>query len=373
MFISKICLENFRNFQSLDLSIDRGFVVLAGKNGAGKTNFLEGIYQGATLRRFSDSSFHQLFRDETDYFRITLSFVGEEETELLVVSQKTEKLYRHKLSVNGTDTPRTKYAGNLPVVSFLPQDLNLLTRSPGGRRNYLDETLSLVSLEYRHALSQYKKTLRQRNDLLKSISEGRGGETALPVWNENLAEHGSVVTGERERFLSFLNKHASEVLSTLSESTREIHFTYKNSGERDKQAYLAKIATVQGKEKIIGTTLLGPHRDDFETRVSEKVAKGYASRGQMRTITLLLKMLEQEYVKERLGKRPVLLLDDVFSEFDSDHQQKLVEFLKEQEQVFLTTAHLEEIEHYLPDTAQVFEVDNGNIKVATELTHELAQ
>ena len=84
-------------------------------------------------------------------------------------------------------------------------------------------------------------------------------------------------------------------------------------------------------------------------------------------------MLEQEYVKERLGKRPVLLLDDVFSEFDSDHQQKLVEFLKEQEQVFLTTAHLEEIEHYLPDTAQVFEVDNGNIKVATELTHELAQ
>src|SRR3989344_1546543 len=206
MHLSRVSFQNFRNFQNLDLEFDQGFVILAGPNGMGKTNFLEGIYWGAALRKFPDSKLAQLLKDQENFYRVKLE-AGEEILEL-VCEQESEKLkfgYKH----NGQKVSRSKYTGHLPVISFLPEDLNLLTHSPNCRRRFLNEAISAVSHEYRYNLSQYEKALKQRNLALET-------KTDLQIWDELLANYGSHITRERSQFTSFINAKLASILANLS-------------------------------------------------------------------------------------------------------------------------------------------------------------
>lgn len=275
--------------------------------------------------------------------------------------EKSEGSYKYKLTQNGKKVRRSEYAVSLPVVSFLPQDLNLLTRSPSNRRRYLDETLSTASKEYQRAAWQYQKTLRQRNELLDKISQGQGQEADLTVWDEQLASWGSQITNAREKFFEYLNKKITPVIQNIAPELVDMEFVYLPSGETGKSAFLDKLQKLREQELIKGTTAIGPHRDDFMVKVEGKQAVGYLSRGQMRGVTLALKFLEKEFIEEKTKKPPILLLDDVFSEFDHAHQQRLLEFLKALPQVFLTTAHLEEIEKFLPEKAEVFKIEQGKV------------
>lgn len=327
-----------------------------GHNGAGKTNFLEGLYFTASLQRFPDSEVRQLFHESSQFFRGQVKYQNREEGSLEVLYERAEEKVKSELEADGQLVSRQNYAGRLPVVSFLPQDMGLLTRFPGGRRRYLDETLSQSSAEYRLALSRYQKTLRQRNELLQ-----QGKAEGLEVWDEQLADYGSQITAGRAVYLEYLNSHLDSVLASLDEGLSEIKFAYRNSGLPDKGQFLAALGALKKREAEAGITAMGPHRDDFAAEISGKRAAGYISRGQMRAVTLALKILEKNYLQEKLSRSPVLLLDDIFSEFDSEHQQKLIEFLKRVGQVFLTTTHLEEIKMQLPPSAQVLGVNSGKI------------
>lgn len=362
MTIKKVQLENFRNFKALDLPLSQGFVVLSGENGAGKTNFLESVYFAASLRRFPESSLSQLFAEGMDYFHCQLFCEDETgDTENLdVLYEKGDAGFRSTLKVNGQKGPRQKYTGVLSAVSFLPQDLNLLTRSPAGRRRYLDETLCLVSSEYRHNLSRYEQVLRQRNELLAKIGSGQAAPESA-VWDEKLAEYGSALTAVRQRFFEFLNVRLPPILRNVSVELEGVNFLYHNSGLSDREQFLAALAGLKKRETAVGSTAMGPHRDDFETQIGGRRAVGYLSRGQLRSITLALKILEKKYIEDETGRPPIFLLDDVFSEFDGAHQQKLIGFLAGLKQVFLTTAHPEEIKVFLPAAARVFSVKSGTI------------
>lgn len=349
-------MENFRNFKALDLSFDQGFVVLHGPNGAGKTNFLEGLYFAASLQRFPDSEIRQLFHEESQFFRGQLKYQNREEGVLEVLYERGEEKVKSELRADGQAVSRQNFAGRLPVVSFLPQDMGLLTRSPGGRRRYLDETLSQSSAEYRLALSRYQKALRQRNELL-----GQHTQEGLEVWDEQLAQYGSELTASRAALLEYLNSNLKGVVAALDQSLLDIKFTYRNSGLPDQNQFLAALGALKKREAETGVTAMGPHRDDFAADIAGQRAAGYLSRGQLRAVTLALKILEKKYLQEKLGRSPVLLLDDIFSEFDSAHQKKLIEFLKTLEQVFLTTTHLEEVKTQLPASAQVLGVNSGKI------------
>lgn len=355
MHISAVKLENFRNFESLDLSLDRGFVVLAGPNGSGKTNFLESLYFGASLRRFPESKLSQLPKEGTSFFRTSIRSRDAEEQAQEVFVEARETKYIHQYKLNNIIASRNQYRGVLPIISFLPQDLSLLTRSPSGRRRYLDETLALVSAQYRYATSQYEKALRQRNEILQT-----GGE--LDIWDEQLALHGSFITAARESFLQYLNDNLHAVMTSLSLELAEVNLYYQKSGAKAKDEFLRLLKILRPREKERGTTLAGPHRDDFQTKIGEKDAVGFLSRGQMRSITLALKILEKQYLQDKLGKMPLMLLDDVFSEFDSMHQEKLATFLKTLPQIFITTAHLEEVKSFLPQDAQIFDIEDGLVK-----------
>ncbi len=359
MVISQLTLENFRNLQNPDLRLNQGFLVLVGPNGAGKTNFLESIYFAASLRRFPESQVRQLFQEGKSFLRVKFSAVASEEP---VTQEVFTEISEEKISqiykINNVPAARNQYTGLLPVISFLPQDLNLLTRSPGNRRRYLNETLSLVSAQYRYTHRQYEQALKQRNQALQYETP----PTDLEIWNEKLAEYGSFVCTAREIFLNYLNQNLGSIVSLLSPELLGLKFLYQMSAARSKQEFLAKLKANFAKDFESGSTSSGPHRDDFQTRIDSKEAVGYLSRGQIRSLTLALKFLEKQYVQEKLERNPILLLDDVFSEFDTAHQQKLAEFLKSFEQVFLTTTHWEEVKDFLPSTTQIYEIDNGLVK-----------
>ena len=359
MFVQSLQLENFRNFRSLDLTFNQGFIVLNGPNGAGKTNLLESIYFGGSLRRFPESGLDQLCRIGENYFRVVIATLNSDRNvhEVFAERQGAKQIYRLKL--NNQTIQRSKYAGFLPIVSFLPQDLNLLTRSPGNRRRFLDEVLSFTSAEYRFSLFRFQAAVRQRNEFWENIKQGKADEGGLDIWDEKLVEYGSVITHERKNFLEHLNFNLRGIMDILSPKLSLGRFVFRNSGSENKQDFMEKVLQARARERVAGTTMVGPHRDDFDVFLEGRNAVGLISRGQMRSLTLALKILELKYLSEKLSVEPIAILDDVFSEFDQAHQMRLIEFLKSLRQVFLTTAHPEEIKKFLPAETQIYSIDNG--------------
>lgn len=363
MYLRAIQLQNFRNIQSLDLELNQGFVVLNGANGAGKSNFLESIYFGGSLRRFPESQFGQLFQDGQNFFKIRLLSGEPEPKQQEVAVEQREGKYIYQFKLNNQSLPRRRYVGSLPVVSFVPQDLNLLARSPANRRRFLNEILTQTSAEYHYAHRQYEKVLRQRNGLWQKIQNQAAQPAELGIWDEQLAEFGSVVCRFRQSLFRYLNAGLSPILAEISPELPAAEFVYQMSGNTDKSDFLHRLQTYRPREQERFTSLFGPHRDDFTASLGSHPAVGFASRGQMRSLTLALKILEKQYFSAQQGSAPLLLLDDVFSEFDSRHQEHVLGFLKSFEQVFLTTAHLDMIRSLSGDAA-VFDVEAGQISPA---------
>lgn len=365
MFVKQAVFQNFRNFQNLDLAFDQGFVVLAGPNGSGKTNFLEGLYFGATLGRFPTSQLSQLMHKQEHFFHVLIGLRNADEERLEVfVSREDEPASSAggrttlRLKVNHQIESRAGYTGHASVISFLPEDLNLLTHSPAGRRRFLSEALTGSSRAHHHAIIQYERALKQRNQFLQIFAAGDANGSQYDIWDEQAADFGSQVTKGRMEFVDFANVGIASILDIISPDLTGIRFEYRASGAPTKEEFLQKLAAARPREQEAQTTIIGPHRDDLFTLRGNSSVVGYLSRGQLRSITLALKILEKRYL-EKFGRHPLILLDDVFSEFDEVHQRQLMEFLKGFEQVFLTTAHLKEIQEFLPANCQLYNVDNG--------------
>lgn len=358
--IERYSLRNFRNFEGLDLEINQGLNILVGPNGAGKTNFLEGLYFGATLRRLPESSLAQLFRNGEDFFKIVLAIPS---AHLEMLYQKTAEHYEREIKINHQAAPRQQYTAALPMVSFLPSDLQLLTGSPSRRRRYLNETLSAVSSEYRHAATNYERALRHRNEVLHQLKEGRTTADNIAVWDEQLAEYGAYLGKQHSELVEYINNHIPEALLKLSPELTSLRFVYQNTADFSKAGFLTTLQQTQKRDQQHETTSIGPHRDDLAVLWNNEPVAGFLSRGQQRGIVLGLKMIEKRFLADRRpGSSPVLLLDDVFSEFDGLHQKNLLGLLKEFRQVFITTTHIEEVKFFLPPSAQIYAVSEGKIE-----------
>ena len=301
MAVTRINFQNFRNFQSLDLKTGQGFVVLAGPNGAGKTNLLEGIYFGASLRRFPDSKLSQMVKTGEGFYKIRLEHDTDQILE--IAAERLEEKLKYKFKANNQTTTRLKYAGILPVVSFIPEDLNLLSHSPAGRRRFLDETLSVASAEYRHNIPQYNKVVKQRNELLERINKGEGQPGEIEIWDEQLADFGSQIIKQRAKLIDFFNANLSRSLKNLSPDLAESKIEYLPSGDADKQEFLIKVKDTSAREQALGRTMIGPHKDDFNLILNGEDVVGYLSRGQLPPLPWALKPLERSIWKENSNTR----------------------------------------------------------------------
>ncbi len=342
MFLKNLKLTNFRNYNKIEIKFNPKTTIIIGPNTFGKTNLLESIYLLSTGKSFRAEKDIQMISFGENIARVT-GEVGDTKLEVVLSNGLTKNNgFLKKLLVNGIPKRRVDFAANLTTVLFSPEDLDIIVDSPSLRRRFLDNVLEQVDKEYRLSLISFTKALRQRNALLEKAREthsmcsgqaGRRNEKQFEYWDNILIENGNKITEKRQNFIEFVNKEEREIFDFVMYYDKSII-----SKERLLQYKEAELAS--------GITLVGPHRDDFslsmfddEKRTTHDI-KLFGSRGQQRLAILQLKLLELLYIEKNLGYRPVLLLDDIFSELDEEHINLVLEIIDKQ-QTIITTTHKE--------------------------------
>jgi DNA replication and repair protein RecF len=331
--LKSISLRNFRSYKKSEVSFGETTLIV-GPNTSGKSNLVEAIYLLATGKSFRTDKDAQMLRFTEEVGRVK-GVVNDDELEVLLTNGEVNGGSQYKkFLVNGVAKRRVDFAGKLLAVLFSPQDLEIIIESPSLRRNFLDEVLEQVDRDYRVATIAYVKALRQRNALLEMAREtGQRNEKQMEYWDNLVIENGNIITAKREEFVNFINSSTKDIFDCVVEYDKSLV-----SKER--------LAQYEREEVAAGVTLVGPHRDDFSVLMfnsEDKTAhnvKFYGSRGQQRLAILQLKMLQLLYIEKQLGERPLLLLDDIFSELDEGHIQLILEEIGKQ-QTIITTTHEE--------------------------------
>lgn len=355
MFLRKLNLTNFRNYSHLELEFDHRPTVLVGSNAAGKSNILEAIYLLSTGKSLRVETEEELIKTGEDFARAEGAVTDDGQTELTVIIQRPTQQVSFKQSlplrgkkkvlVNNISRRVVDFIGNLPAVIFYPSDINLVTGSPSLRRWHLDLGLAQIDSDYKKALTLYEQFLISRNRVLKRIREGQGKRDELDYWTKELVKNGEAIGAKRQAFFDFAHNFKSAL--------GNFKFSYVQS-----KISWEKLAETNDREVAAAATLIGPHRDDFEILLEERNMAHFGSRGEQRTATLAFKLVQLEYMAKVLGKRPILLLDDVFSELDANHRAHVVEIVEKQQTV-IATVELENIPQEFLDSARILQVDSG--------------
>jgi len=356
MKIKRLVTENFRNLGNLDLPFDQDFVVFVGRNGIGKTSVLEAIYYSSLLLAFPPARTWEQISFDSDYFRITLQVDGKKME--YYYGKKEEKRYLRSQSIDGLKKKSSEFWGVLPCVSFLPQDLNLLLLSPSLRRDYLDEILLQTDRGYGSTLSDFNKTLTQRNELLFQITEGAAGVKELDFWDEKLFHLATTITERRQGLAEHINRDLEKIYFENTQSKNGIKFKYNPSVKvflNEENRLLPD--SLRTRDLRAGRTTWGPQLDDWTVLdENDRKISHYFSRGEQRSVMICLKLKEFSYIKESLGRKPVLLLDELFAELDSERKEFIAKNLPAGTQVFVTTTSLDELPEAFVKKAQVLQL-----------------
>ncbi len=367
MKIKSIELQNFRNYDFVRLEPEEGTTVLYGRNAQGKTNLLEAVYVGATSKSPRTSKDKDLIR------------FGEEEAHLRMVvcrdglDTRIDMHFRRNkskgIAINGVPVRRaTELFGIASVVLFSPEDLSIIKEGPAERRRFMDAELCQLDRIYLSDLSKYQRALDQRNKLLKEITEDPKKEDTLDVWDAQLVQYGSRVIRRRRQFLLEIKETVEELHRTLTGGAEEIRISYEPNTE---DAFFEDaLFAARGKDIRMGQTSCGPHRDDIRFAANGIDIRQYGSQGQQRTCALSLKLSEISIIEKARGEKPVLLLDDVLSELDSDRQRFLLSGIRDT-QTIITCTGLDEFvkNHFSID--RVYHVSAGTIYDAEQGTSSL--
>lgn len=348
--ITQIKLKNFRLFEEFYLKTSASLVILSGKNAVGKTSILESVYLCSTSKSHRSTDLSTLILTPQEYA------VCEVEADALykvVLSKEGKALFINRLEIKKS----SEFIGNLSVVLFSPYDLSLVQGTKGDKRRFLDLEISLLDKSYLQASSLYKRLLRERNDVLK---QAKYDIRYLDVLTKDLCGYLETIYKKRVRFLKDLNLY----LKNITDAMRLEPITLKYQATYDEDIY----SSFKQKEKqdiLSKTTTIGAHRDSFMIHIHGQDASVYASEGQIRTICIAVKLALKEYITAVRGKEPILLLDDVFAALDKTRIACLTEYVKKNQQTFITTTSILEIPDELLKNAQVIRIE-GNKK---EINH----
>ena len=361
MIIESMELKNFRNYRELNLQFDANTNIFYGDNAQGKTNILEAVYLSGTTKSHKGSRDRDMiyFGEEEGHLR-TFVKKGEIEYQIDIHLKKNKT---KGIAINGVPIRKaSELFGIANFVFFSPEDLSIIKQGPGERRRFLDMELCQLDKIYVYNLINYNKVLGQRNQLLKDIYMKPELEDTLDVWDMQLAEYGSKVIKRREQFIKDINNIIKPIHRKLTENSEEIEVVYKKSCNEDE--LYNKIIENRKKDIKLKSTSAGPHRDDILFFNKDINIRTYGSQGQKRTVALSLKLAEIELVKSLINDTPVLLLDDVLSELDSDRQNHLLKSLDEIQTVITCTGLDEFIENRF-SINKVFQVTKGKIEERT--------
>jgi DNA replication and repair protein RecF len=328
--LSRIELINYRNYQKAEVAIPSDLVLIVGENASGKTNFLESIYFLSSLRSFRAPD-TQLVRHNEGHFCVK-AVLGNEQLEAVV---QKEPVMRRGFKANGQKIKKIAWNSFITVL-FSAVDINIFFLGPEARRGFLNEALGEKEKVYASDLASLEHVLKQRSALLQNINAGISKDTELEFWNKELADLAVRISGARRRYLEFISDRYVAVFGRLSGFMNDYRIIYKGLEEGITPSdFLAMLARIQATEIKSGKNLIGPHRDDFSI-LKDGIENVYnSSRGELREQVLTLKFLQAEYLTVGEDK-PIMLLDDVFSELDQTRRLRLLENLKGS-QVFITS------------------------------------
>ena len=334
MIIQSVQLVNFRSHDEFLLKCNKKTSLLIGENGSGKTSVLEAIYEALRGKSFKASD-NEILKRGADFYRVELNFCDGKKTVVLFDGKKKQFLVEDKRIA------RLPKQNRYPVVLFLPDDLHLVATSPIKRRAYFDRVLAEFDESYSSSLLKYEKSLKQRNELLKRyVKEGEAGRISKSdffSWNILLAKYGLEIRNRRKQYLEKLNNIYSDIYHSIVDNDDSVYLKLELfGGEISEAEYFNRLESELQRDLVLGYTGFGIHRDDFVFLFNEREADGTASRGELRSIILAMKFIEADLIFQETGKRPVVLLDDVFSELDNIRQQSLVKNFKDN-QVIITS------------------------------------
>ena len=363
MIIQSIELNNFRNYENLQISFDEGTNIFYGDNAQGKTNILEAAYLSGTTKSHKCSKDKEMIR------------FGEQEAHIRTVVVKKDKEYqidmhlknkRSKgIAINKVPIKKaSELFGILNMVFFSPEDLNIIKNGPAERRRFLDSELCQLDKIYLSDLTTYNKILNQRNKLLKDMVYRPDLKDTLPVWDMQLVETGRKIIRRRKQFVDELNEIVHDIHYRISGEKEDLLLQYEPSIEDI--FFEDELSRVKERDMRQCMTSVGPHRDDLLFSIGEVDIRKFGSQGQQRTSALSLKLSEIELVKRSIHDTPVLLLDDVLSELDSNRQNYLLNSIHDT-QTLITCTGLDEFVKNRFQINKIFKVVQGTVEERKEI------
>lgn len=332
MIIKRIKLVNFRSHDGFVLDCEPYTTNIVGENGCGKTSILEAVYEAMQGKSFRAVD-REIVRRGDEFYRVELEYTDGRKVVVVYDGDKKEFLVEDK------KTRRLPKKAKYPIVLFEPDDLNLVGSSPTSRRNYFDRMFGQLSEKYSVALVRYNKALKQRNELLKQEVVDAGDVFS---WDVLLTKYGTELRNERMEYIQRISSEITEIYRSIAENEDEISVEYVTEVESE-SGFLSRLERDFERDRCIGHTSFGVHRDNYEFVFNGTKADGSASRGEVRSIVIALKFIEATMIVERLRKVPVVLLDDVFSELDEKRQKCLVKNFREN-QILITSASGQELD-----------------------------
>ncbi|MCR5508312.1 MAG: DNA replication/repair protein RecF [Lachnospiraceae bacterium] len=358
MFIKSLELDEYRNYNNVNIIFDKGINILYGNNAQGKTNILEAIYICGTTRSHRGNKDKELIR------------FGKEESHIRALFDKNNVEYQidihlrkdksKGIAINGVKLKKAaELLGIANIIIFSPEDLSIIKNGPSDRRRFVDAELCQLDKVYLYNLTNYNKIVNQRNNLLKDIMIHPELQDTLDVWDNQLINIGSKIIERRKIFAAQLNEIIREIHSNISGNKEVLDIRYEPNIDID--GYEEKVKRNRNKDIRYKLTSVGPHRDDFIFNINGVDTKKYGSQGQQRTAALSLKLAEIRLVERLTGSTPILLLDDVLSELDSNRQNYLLNSIKDI-QTIVTCTGLDEFINSRIEINKIFNITEGTVK-----------
>ncbi len=377
MRVERVELRFFRNYQHVALEFSRSLNIFVGQNAQGKTNLLEAIYLLALGRSHRTTRESDMIAWGSDNALVRADVLRE--TGTVRIQSQLRREGSKETSISGQPIKRlTDLLGNVNVVVFAPDDLQLVKGAPAIRRRFLDLEIAQISPAYRHHFARYQRVLRQRNNLLKAIQGGQAHPDSLEMWDEQLISDGSRIVAKRAQALRRLSEWSRRMQEEISAGREALDLMYRPFFSTDSEpvqswweelseveaAFEKSLKAVRKDEMVRGVTLAGPQRDDIAFCVDGIDLRYYGSQGQQRTAVLSCKLAEIEFMKEVADEYPILLLDDVMSELDDSRRSHFLRTVTGRINTFITTTNLRSFTDDVLSHASVYSISAGEVTPA---------
>ena len=354
MWIKKIKVNNFRNYKKEEIKLDKNINLFYGENAQGKTNIIEAIFLGSMGKSFRAKKDREMINLNSEKSEVEIEYEKSDRDGKIKIELSNKK----NIYLNGIKIKKlSELLGNINIVIFTPDDINILKGGPQNRRKFLDIMISQLKPNYMYHLNLYLKTLEQRNNYLKQIREEKKDENLLDIWDEKLTQEAEIIYQYRNEYINKIKEKIKKIHNEITNNKEEIEIEYVSEC-KDKKEYLILLKERRKLDIIKGFTTKGIHRDDFMIYINKKQIDIYGSQGQHRTAILSLKLSELNIVKEEIGEEPILLLDDFMSELDEKRIKSFLDKI-ENTQVIITCTEKIKVEN---KKILIYNVEDGMIK-----------